>query len=147
MAFAGLLLASGPRRERLRNEDSRADGAAILAKNLDSYRKKVNGPSGGSVDLTRTLRRIADGKSLSEAGLRPHAGDGTVFLNLEDRASGRRPLPSKPRGYYIEYVHPPPPGVRWPGPERVIVGRGGEAYYSPEHYAPDSIVALHKGAR
>lgn len=138
----GLLPALAQRRERLRNDESRRAGAAAIAAHSSSYQSRVTLAGGRTVDLSATLRRIAGGKSLAEAGLPNHAGDGTVFLNLTDRSAGRRPLPDKPRGYYVEYVHPPRNGVRWPGPERLIVGRGGEAYYSPDHYDPRTIVAL-----
>jgi len=75
----------------------------------------------GTIDLQPTLTRIRTGGSF------PHRNDGSIFGNRE----GRRP--SKPRGYYQEYVHPTP-GVRGPGPQRVIKGQGGELYYTPDHY-------------
>jgi guanyl-specific ribonuclease Sa len=145
VALAGvwfLSAASGQSRPRSVDAESRANAEDALKKNFDSYRKKVKAPNGQEIDLTPTLRRLADGKSLQDAGLRPHAGDGTTFLNIADRASGVRPLPSKPRGYYTEFVVPPNDGARWPGPQRLILGRNGEAYYSPDHYDPKTIVAL-----
>lgn len=138
------LLASSQRRPRAFDESSRRDGAAALARNFDSLRRQVRLGSGETVDLTATLRRIAAGQSLRDAGFPSHDGDGTTFLNLTDREAGRRPLPSAPKGYYTEYVHPPPRTVRWPGPRRVIVGRNGEVYFSPDHYRPDSIIPLHR---
>jgi guanyl-specific ribonuclease Sa len=135
------------KRERLRDEESRAEGAAAVGRAMSTLKKEVRLPSGELVDLTATLRRIADQRTLRDAGLPPHDGDGTVFLNLTDREAGRRPLPSAPRGYYTEYVHPPPPGVRWPGPQRVIVGRKGEVYFSPDHYRAASIIPLHGAPR
>jgi len=139
--------AAGQRRPRARDEGARAEAEAAVKRNFDSYRKKVKAPNGQEIDLTPVLRRIADGKTLREAGYPGHAGDGSTFLNLVDRESGRRPLPVKPRGYYVEYVAPPNDGARWPGPQRLIIGRGGEAYYSPEHYDPRSIVPLHRSLR
>ncbi len=45
----------------------------------------------------------------------------------------RNKLPSKPRGYYKESdIWPGKPGNR--GPERLIFGKGGEVYYTPDHY-------------
>ncbi len=134
-------------RERLRDEESKRDGAAAIARSFDSLQRRVRIQSGEEVDLTMTLRRIAAGQSLRGAGLPAHDGDGTVFLNLTDREAGRRPLPPAERGYYIEYVHPPPRSMKWPGPRRVIVGRGGEAYFSPDHYRADSIIPLHRKTR
>lgn len=139
--------ACAQKRERVRDDDSRREGAAAVARRWNEYRKVVRLNDGREVDLTRTLRRVADGRSLRDVGLPRHDGDGTVFLNLRDRRAGRRPLPDAERGYYVEYVQPPPRGVRWPGPERVIVGRRGEVYYSPDHYDPETIVTMHGGGR
>jgi guanyl-specific ribonuclease Sa len=75
----------------------------------------------GKVDLGATIERIQDGLS------NPHRNDGTVFENREHR------LPSQPSGYYTEYVHPTP-GLKRPGPQRIVVGQNGEWYYSPDHY-------------
>jgi filamentous hemagglutinin len=75
----------------------------------------------GTVDLEPTLDRIAAGKSF------PHRNDGAPFLNKEGL------LPQQSSGYYREYVHPTP-GVNGPGPQRVVVGQGGEMFYSPDHY-------------
>lgn len=118
-----------------------------MARVMSTLKREVRLPSGEVVDLTETLRRIAVGRTLEQAGLPRHDGDGTVFLNLTDREADRRPLPSAARGYYTEYVHPPPPGVRWPGPRRVIVGRKGEVYFSPDHYRAASIIPLHGAPR
>jgi hypothetical protein len=42
-------------------------------------------------------------------------------------------LPIKPHGYYTESdIWPGSPGNR--GAERLIIGRGGEVYYTPDHY-------------
>jgi ribonuclease T1 len=53
--------------------------------------------------------------------------DGIVFGNFEKR------LPIKERGYYHEYTVKTP-GVRHRGARRVIAGKGGERYYSDDHY-------------
>lgn len=39
----------------------------------------------------------------------------------------------KEEGYYHEYVHPTE-GVRGPGAHRIITGKEGEIYYTPDHY-------------
>jgi filamentous hemagglutinin len=36
-------------------------------------------------------------------------------------------------GSYREFVHPTP-GVNGPGAQRIIQGKSGELYYSPDHY-------------
>ena len=75
----------------------------------------------GTIDLQPTLDRIAKG------GRNSHRNDGTIFQNRERR------LPAKPSGYYKEYVHPTPK-LSGPGPQRVIVGANGDAWYTPDHY-------------
>lgn len=75
----------------------------------------------GTVDLGPTLARIESG------GQSTHRHDGTTFQNRERR------LPAKPSGYYKEYVHPTPHSSG-PGPQRVIVGRDGDTWYTPDHY-------------
>ena len=75
----------------------------------------------GNVDLHPTFDRIERGDKF------PHRNDGSTVRNLEKR------LPKHPVGYYTEYVHPTP-GIGGPGPQRVILGKGGEAYYTHDHY-------------
>lgn len=75
----------------------------------------------GTVDLGPTLARIERGGQAS------HRNDGTTFQNRERR------LPAKPSGYYKEFVHPTP-NSGGPGPQRVIVGRDGDIWYTPDHY-------------
>jgi guanyl-specific ribonuclease Sa len=75
----------------------------------------------GTVDLQPTLDRIAAGKRLK------YRNDGSTFENREGR------LPRKPARYYREYVHPTP-SLAGPGPQRIVVGREGEVYYTPDHY-------------
>ena len=75
----------------------------------------------GTVDLKPTLDRIRSGGSV------PHRNDGSVFRNSEGL------LPSRPQGYYREFVHPTP-GVPGPGPQRIVQGQGGEPFYTPDHY-------------
>jgi guanyl-specific ribonuclease Sa len=50
---------------------------------------------------------------------------------LFENAEGR--LPRQPRGYYVE-SDVWPPGDRGRGPERLVLGRAGEVYYSRDHY-------------
>jgi len=75
----------------------------------------------GTIDLQPTLDRIARGDSNS------HRNDGTTFQNRERR------LPVKPTGYYKEYVHPTPK-VSGPGPQRIIIGKDDDIWYTPDHY-------------
>lgn len=75
----------------------------------------------GDVDLAPTLARIERGER------HPHRNDGGVFRNLERR------LPKQPEGHYREYVHPTP-NLSGPGPQRLVIGRTGEIYYTHDHY-------------
>lgn len=81
----------------------------------------------GTIDLQPTLDRIAVGRKLS------HRNDGSVFQNRPLPGKHQPELPAKPPGYYHEYVHPTS-GISGPGPQRVIVGEGGEMDYTPDHY-------------
>jgi len=53
--------------------------------------------------------------------------DGAVFGNYE------KMLPVKPRGYYREYTVKTP-GVKGRGAKRIIAGKGGERFYTDDHY-------------
>ena len=57
----------------------------------------------------------------------PYDRDGVVFGNFE------RLLPLRERGYYREYTVPTP-GVKHRGARRIVSGRGGELYYTDDHY-------------
>ncbi|WP_336984761.1 VENN motif pre-toxin domain-containing protein, partial [Cedecea sp. VD21] len=81
----------------------------------------------GTVDLKPTLDRIQN------SGSYPHKNDGSTFQNRPDRVTGETGLPPKQPGYYKEYVHPTP-GISGPGPQRIVVGQQGEAYYTNDHY-------------
>jgi len=73
----------------------------------------VTNAEGKTVDLGPTLDRIARGERF------PHRNDGTIFRNREGL------LPAKREGYYREYVHPTP-NVPGPGPQRIVIGEGGD---------------------
>jgi ribonuclease T1 len=68
-----------------------------------------------------TLARIQKG------GPFPYARDGAVFGNREGQ------LPRRSRGYYHEYTVETP-GSRDRGARRIVAGRGGELYYTDDHY-------------
>ena len=81
----------------------------------------VTDSRGVSHYIKSTLNRI-------KSGLRfPHKNDGSVFYNRQNL------LPAKPKGYYREYVHPTP-GLTGPGPNRIVIGDGGEMYLTLDHY-------------
>ena len=72
-------------------------------------------------EAQRTVQLIRRG------GPFPYERDGVVFGNFE------RLLPIRERGYYREYTVPTP-GVRHRGARRIVTGRGGELYYTGDHY-------------
>ena len=56
-----------------------------------------------------------------------YPNDGRIFGNREAH------LPKRSRGYYREYTVRTP-AVRDRGARRIVVGRGGELYYTEDHY-------------
>lgn len=64
---------------------------------------------------------------IEKGGPYPYDRDGIVFGNFEKR------LPAKDRGYYQEFTVRTP-GVKHRGARRIVTGKGGEKYYSDDHY-------------
>lgn len=93
----------------------------LVIRNVKIYDLNGNLAYQGDVDLKPVLERIARGQR------DPHRDDGTVFTNREGR------LPQEARGYYREYVVRTP-GLNTVGPQRLVIGQGGETYYTPDHY-------------
>jgi ribonuclease T1 len=78
-------------------------------------------------EARQTLRLIDRG------GPFPYERDGSVFGNVE------RILPRQPRGWYREYTVPTP-GESDRGARRIIAGRDGIRYFTPDHYESFAIV-------
>jgi filamentous hemagglutinin len=77
----------------------------------------------GDMDINPTIDRIRRGEKLS------HPNDGSYFTNRE------RSLPSQnDRQFYREFVHKMR-GFSFPGPQRVIIGKDGNVWYTGDHYA------------
>ena len=64
---------------------------------------------------------------IKSGGPFPYARDGVVFNNREGL------LPKRERGYYREYTVRTP-GAKDRGARRIVAGRGGEFYYTADHY-------------
>ncbi|HXF66660.1 MAG TPA: ribonuclease domain-containing protein [Burkholderiales bacterium] len=64
---------------------------------------------------------------IRQGGPFPYERDGIVFGNFE------KLLPLKERGYYREYTVRTP-GVKGRGARRIVAGKGGELYYTEDHY-------------
>jgi guanyl-specific ribonuclease Sa len=75
-----------------------------------------------------TTQRVQRALSDLDSGIKRYARDGIEFENRKN------PLPVREKGYYKEYTVPPPAGVANRGVERLVVGKNGEVYYSPDHY-------------
>jgi ribonuclease T1 len=73
------------------------------------------------LEAQQTIRLVKAG------GPFPYQRDGAVFGNREGL------LPKRERGYYREYTVRTP-GARDRGTRRIVVGRGGEYYYTDDHY-------------
>jgi len=76
-------------------------------------------------DLPREARETL--ALIERGGPFPYRQDGRTFGNREKR------LPLKASGYYREYTVPTP-GARDRGARRIVSGRGGEYYYTDDHY-------------
>lgn len=76
----------------------------------------------GKMDLNPTIERIRKGEVL------PHRNDGGFFRNRE------RLLPQKSdREFYREFVQPKF-SPKFPGPQRVVIGKDGSVWYTGDHY-------------
>jgi ribonuclease T1 len=79
-----------------------------------------------AADLPSQARRVL--AEIDEGGPFEYPGkDGSVFGNYEGL------LPTEPSGYYHEYTVDTP-GASTRGARRIITGRGGELYYTDDHY-------------
>ncbi|ADB31916.1 guanine-specific ribonuclease N1 and T1 [Kribbella flavida DSM 17836] len=77
-------------------------------------------------------------KLIDQGGPFPYRRDGVVFGNFE------RLLPQKQRGYYREYTVRTP-GEKDRGARRIVTGKGGERYYTEDHYESFRRVAADEG--
>jgi ribonuclease T1 len=64
---------------------------------------------------------------IKAGGPYPYPQDGRTFQNREEL------LPKRSRGYYREYTVKTP-GAKDRGARRIVAGRGGEYYYTDDHY-------------
>jgi ribonuclease T1 len=64
---------------------------------------------------------------IHKGGPYPYARDGVIFRNREGQ------LPHEKHGYYREFTVKTP-GERTRGARRIIAGKGGELYYTDDHY-------------
>jgi ribonuclease T1 len=105
--------------------------ASLLAVSLlacgDSPAQRATGamPEVAASELPSQARETI--AQIRKGGPHPYERDGIVFGNFEKR------LPLKERGYYREYTVRTP-GSKDRGARRIVAGRGGELYYTDDHY-------------
>lgn len=96
----------------------------------------VPNPSGLAV--IRESQLPAEGRRtlslIRQGGPFPYNRDGVTFGNFE------RLLPRKSGGYYKEYTVPTP-GESDRGARRIVAGKDGEKYYTPDHYESFKFIA------
>jgi len=86
-------------------------------------------PAAGEIAAAQLPKEARDTLALvKKGGPYPYAKDGAVFGNREGH------LPKQKRGYYREYTVKTP-GERTRGARRIVAGRGGEYWYTEDHYA------------
>ena len=76
---------------------------------------------------------------IDQGGPFPYSRDGVTFGNFE------KILPKHDRGYYREYTVKTP-GERDRGARRIVTGKGGERYYTDDHYKSLRPIAADGGA-
>jgi len=95
--------------------------------------KDVSVPEIGAVSFSQLPpEALATHRLIVAGGPFSHGKDGSVFGNRE------RALPSRPRGYYLEYTVATP-GARNRGARRIVCGglppnRPQACYYTGDHY-------------
>ena len=98
----------------------------------------VSGTSAAARTPDSDLPRIAESDLPAEAAvtLRLVRSGGPFPYDEDDEVFGNREglLPERPRGYYREFTVETP-GEDDRGPRRLVEGRGGDLYWTIDHYA------------
>lgn len=115
------------------SRSSTAPGADSTAPGADSTAPRADSgpPTVQAADLPAQARRTLG--LIAAGGPYPYSRDGVVFQNRE------RLLPRKASGYYHEYTVPTP-GEGDRGARRIITGKGGELYWTADHYASFQVI-------
>jgi ribonuclease T1 len=105
-----------------------AVGSTLVGATAASAQTTTAGRSNRTITLDKLPREaIVTLVLIKRGGPFPYQRDGITFENRE------RKLPEKARGYYREYTVRTP-GESDRGARRIISGRSGERYYTPDHY-------------
>lgn len=104
----------------------------------------------GPINVASTLQRIRDGYFISD-----ESDDGGYFNPTSTETSVMK-LAVEPHNYYLEFMvwpsmnlsagtytpsNEPYPGVTFPGPMRLLIGAGGQVYFTGDHYGSDGFAA------
>lgn len=113
--------------------------AAPASSRAPSTAGKVEGvPNTSGLAAIRESKLPAEGRRtltlIRQGGPFPYERDGVAFGNFE------RILPRKSGGYYREYTVPTP-GESDRGARRIVAGKAGEKYYTPDHYESFKFIA------
>jgi ribonuclease T1 len=127
--------ARGGRHSSLKNSRSHVGGrrvaAALLAVSLWACNGSVADSTAGAIPEVAASELPSQAREtialVRKGGPFPYRRDGIVFGNFEER------LPVKARGYYREYTVRTP-GAKDRGARRIVSGKGGELYYTDDHY-------------
>jgi len=96
--------------------------AALAGIGIPALEEDSSAPASSDDAITEVLETIESG------GPFPYEEDGQTFQNREGL------LPAQPIGYYREYTVETP-GSPDRGARRLVIGDGGETYYTDDHYA------------
>jgi ribonuclease T1 len=122
ITLAASLLGCGPSGSASSGEPSKDPDSGLTFVAVDDLPKEAR----------QTLALIDKG------GPYPYSRDGVTFGNFE------KILPKQDRGYYREYTVKTP-GEKDRGARRIVTGKGGERYYTDDHYKSFRRVAADGG--
>jgi ribonuclease T1 len=105
--------------------------AALLSVSLLACNGSVADGTAGAIPEVAASALPAQAREtialIRKGGPFPYRRDGIVFGNFEEK------LPARARSYYREYTVRTP-GAKDRGARRIVAGKGGELYYTDDHY-------------
>jgi len=113
------------------SDGARRAAAALLAVTLLTLGGAAAERAPGAIPEVAASELPAEARKtialIRKGGPFPYRRDAVVFGNFEEK------LPARARGYYREYTVRTP-GAKDRGAQRIVAGRGGELYYTDDHY-------------
>ena len=102
--------------------------AAFLCLSSPACAREPDSPAASAISAAELPAQArATIELIRKGGPYPYERDGLVFGNYEKR------LPPRERVYYREYTVRTP-GASGRGSRRIVAGKGGELYYTEDHY-------------